>query len=116
MLLAAGEGCSGICLGLALSSFAFACIEITSNLYLLDHITRPRLWRFKPTSIFACTVPLTFGQHLVPDRTAGTDHCTPAAPMRVPLFRPGIRPSHGPETRMATLCARVHFGACRLTP
>ena len=33
--------------GLALNSFAFACIEITSNLYLLDHIPRQHLQRFE---------------------------------------------------------------------
>jgi MFS transporter, ACDE family, multidrug resistance protein len=47
--------------GLALSSFAFACIEITSNLYVLDHIPRQHLRRFEPARIFACAVPLTFG-------------------------------------------------------
>jgi hypothetical protein len=51
---------SAFACGLALSSFAFACIEITSNLYLLDHMPRQQLRRFEPARIFACAVPLTF--------------------------------------------------------
>jgi MFS transporter, ACDE family, multidrug resistance protein len=47
--------------GLALNSFAFACIEITSNLYLLDHFPRQELRRFEPARIFACAGPVTFG-------------------------------------------------------
>jgi MFS family permease len=47
--------------GLAFTSFAFACIEITSNLYLLDHIPRQQLQRFEPARIFACAGPITFG-------------------------------------------------------
>ncbi len=47
--------------GLALSSFAFACIEVISNLYVLDHIPRQQLRRFEPARIFACAVPLTLG-------------------------------------------------------
>ena len=52
---------SAFACGLAFSSFAFACIEITSNLYLLDHIPRQELRRFEPARIFACAVPVTFG-------------------------------------------------------
>ncbi len=52
---------SAFSLGLALNIFAFACIEITSNLYLLDHIPRRQLQRFEPARIFACAVPVTFG-------------------------------------------------------
>jgi hypothetical protein len=47
--------------GLAFTSFAFACIEITSNLYLLDRIPRQELQRFEPARIFACAGPITFG-------------------------------------------------------
>lgn len=47
--------------GLALNTFAFACVEISSNLYLLDHIPRQELRRFEPARIFACAGPITFG-------------------------------------------------------
>jgi MFS family permease len=59
-LLASG-GVPAFACGLALNSFAFACIEITSNLYLLDHIPRQDLRRFEPLRIFACAGPFTFG-------------------------------------------------------
>ena len=51
----------GFGFGLALSSFAFACIEVTSNLYLLDHIPRHALRHFEPVRIFACAGPWTLG-------------------------------------------------------
>jgi MFS family permease len=57
-------GVSTFACGLALSSFAFACIEITSNLYLLDRIPRQELRRFEPARIFACAGPVTFGPWL----------------------------------------------------
>ncbi len=57
-------GVSTLACGLALNSFAFACIEITSNLYLLDHIPRQELRRFEPARIFACAGPVTFGPWL----------------------------------------------------
>jgi MFS family permease len=59
-LLASGDLTTFAC-GLALSGFAFACIEITSNLYLLDHIPRHALRHFEPARIFACAVPWTLG-------------------------------------------------------
>jgi ACDE family multidrug resistance protein len=59
-LLASGGPTTFAC-GLALSSFAFACIEITSSLYVLDHIPRHALRRFEPARIFACAGPWTFG-------------------------------------------------------
>jgi MFS transporter, ACDE family, multidrug resistance protein len=62
-LLTRGDVSAFAC-GLALNSFAFACIEITSNLYLLDHIPRQELRRFEPARIFACAVPVTFGPWL----------------------------------------------------
>jgi MFS transporter, ACDE family, multidrug resistance protein len=52
---------SAFACGLALSSFGFACIEVTSNLYLLDHLPRQQLRRFEPARIFACAIPLTVG-------------------------------------------------------
>ncbi len=62
-LLTSG-GVSAFACGLALNSFAFACIEIASNLYLLDHIPRQELRRFEPARIFACAGPVTFGPWL----------------------------------------------------
>jgi MFS family permease len=59
-LLASG-GVPAFACGLALTSFAFSCIEITSNLYVLDHIPRQELRRFEPLRIFACAGPWTFG-------------------------------------------------------
>jgi ACDE family multidrug resistance protein len=50
--------------GLVLSTFAFACIEITSQLYLLDHISRHALKHFEPIRIFASAGPWTLGPWL----------------------------------------------------
>jgi MFS family permease len=47
--------------GLALSIFAFACVEITSTLYMLDHVTRQELRHFEPIRIFASAGPWTLG-------------------------------------------------------
>ena len=47
--------------GLTLSTFAFACIEITSQLYLLDHVPRHALKHFEPIRIFASAGPWTLG-------------------------------------------------------
>jgi MFS transporter, ACDE family, multidrug resistance protein len=60
-LLLANGGVFGFACGLALNSFAFACVEITSSLYLLDYIPRQELRRFEPARIFACAGPITFG-------------------------------------------------------
>ena len=50
--------------GLVLSTFAFACIEITSQLYVLDHIPRQALKHFEPIRIFAVAGPWTLGPWL----------------------------------------------------
>jgi predicted MFS family arabinose efflux permease len=47
--------------GLILSTFAIACIEITSQLYLLDHVSRQELRHFEPIRIFASAGPWTLG-------------------------------------------------------
>lgn len=47
--------------GLVLSTFAFACIEVTSHLYLLDHVSRQSLKHFEPIRIFASAGPWTLG-------------------------------------------------------
>ena len=46
---------------LVLSTFAFACIEITSQLYLLDRVPRHALKHFEPIRIFASAGPWTVG-------------------------------------------------------
>jgi MFS transporter, ACDE family, multidrug resistance protein len=50
--------------GLVLSAFGFACIEITSQLYLLDHVSRQALKRFEPLRIFIIAGPWTIGPWL----------------------------------------------------
>src|SRR5450631_117146 len=50
--------------GLVLSTFAFACIEITSQLYLLDVVPRHSLRHFEPIRIFAIAGPWTVGPFL----------------------------------------------------
>jgi MFS transporter, ACDE family, multidrug resistance protein len=47
--------------GLVLSTFAFACLEITSQLYLLDTVPRQALKHFEPIRIFAIAGPWTLG-------------------------------------------------------
>jgi MFS family permease len=53
-----------LAVGLALATFAFACIEITSTLYLLDQVTRQELRHFEPIRIFASAGPWTLGPWL----------------------------------------------------
>jgi MFS transporter, ACDE family, multidrug resistance protein len=50
--------------GLVLSMFAFACLEITSQLYVLDHVPRHSLRHFEPIRIFAIAGPWTIGPWL----------------------------------------------------
>src|SRR5215469_13148684 len=47
--------------GLTLGTFAFACIEITSQLYLLDHVPRHALKHLEPIRIFVSASPWTLG-------------------------------------------------------
>ena len=54
----------GLVAGLALNSFGAACLEITLNLYVLDHIPRHELSRFEPTRIFVSAAPWTIGPWL----------------------------------------------------
>lgn len=53
-----------LAVGLVLSTFGFACIEITSQLYLLDHVSRHALKRFEPLRIFIIAGPWTLGPWL----------------------------------------------------
>ena len=50
--------------GLVLSTFAIACTEITSQLYLLDGVPRQALKNFEPIRIFASAGPWTVGPWL----------------------------------------------------
>ena len=50
--------------GIVLNAFAFACVEITSQLYLLDYAPRQALRHFEPTRIFSSAAPWTFGPWL----------------------------------------------------
>jgi MFS family permease len=53
-----------LAVGLVLITFAFACIEITSQLYVLDHVPRQALKHFEPIRIFAIAGPWTLGPWL----------------------------------------------------
>ncbi len=59
--LLASDQLPGLAVGIALSTFAFACIEITSQLYLLDRVSRQALRHFEPMRIFAIAAPWTLG-------------------------------------------------------
>jgi MFS family permease len=50
--------------GLPLSILAFGCVEITSQLYLMDNVARHELRRFEPVRIFASAGPWTLGPWL----------------------------------------------------
>ena len=49
---------------LILNTVAIACLDITSQLYLLDNVPRQALRHFEPTRIFAAAAPWTFGPWL----------------------------------------------------
>ena len=51
-------------LGLGCTVFAYACLEITLNLYVLDHVSRRQLGRFEPIRIFVAAGPWTIGPWL----------------------------------------------------
>ncbi|HXV23229.1 MAG TPA: MFS transporter, partial [Alphaproteobacteria bacterium] len=51
-------------LGLACMVFAYACLEITLHLYVLDHVSRRQLSRFEPIRIFVAAGPWTIGPWL----------------------------------------------------
>jgi hypothetical protein len=63
-VLLASETPAGLATGLALNVFGAACLEITTNLYVLDHIPRHELSRFEPTRIFVSAGPWTIGPWL----------------------------------------------------
>ena len=60
-ILLAFNGVPALAVGLVLRTFAFACIEITSQLYLLDRVPRHALKHFEPIRIFASAGPWTVG-------------------------------------------------------
>jgi len=59
--LMAADQLPALAVGLALSIFATACIEVTSQLYLLDNVSRNELRHFEPIRIFASAAPWTLG-------------------------------------------------------
>ncbi len=59
--LMAANQLPALAVGLALSIFATACIEVTSQLYLLDNVSRNELRHFEPVRIFASAGPWTLG-------------------------------------------------------
>jgi MFS family permease len=50
--------------GIVLTGFATACVDVTSQLYLLDHASRQALRHFEPTRIFSSAAPWPFGPWL----------------------------------------------------
>jgi ACDE family multidrug resistance protein len=62
--LYAARSIPALVLGLACTVFAYACLEITLNLYVLDHISRQQLGRFEPVRIFVAAGPWTLGPWL----------------------------------------------------
>ena len=62
--LLASETTAGFLIGLTLNIFALACVEVTLNLYVLDHIRRHELSRFEPARIFVAAAPWTLGPWL----------------------------------------------------
>jgi MFS family permease len=60
-LLFASDLLPAFAAGLVLNTVGVACLDITSQLYLLDHAPRQALRHFEPTRIFAAAAPWTFG-------------------------------------------------------
>jgi ACDE family multidrug resistance protein len=63
-LLLASVTVGGFIVGLVLFVFAFACVELVLNLYVLDHIPRSELGRFESKRIFFSAAPYTLGPWL----------------------------------------------------
>jgi ACDE family multidrug resistance protein len=68
LLLAAGlyamQAVPMLVLGLGCTVFGYACLEVTLNLYVLDHVSRRQLGRFEPIRIFVAAGPWTIGPWL----------------------------------------------------
>jgi MFS transporter, ACDE family, multidrug resistance protein len=62
--LMAADWLPAFAVGLPLSILAFGCVEITSQLYLMDNVARHELRRFEPVRIFASAGPWTLGPWL----------------------------------------------------
>ena len=54
----------GLVPGLALTQFAFACLEVVLNLYMLDYVARGEIARFEARRIFVAAAPFTVGPWL----------------------------------------------------
>ena len=59
-----GGGRTGLILGLGLHVLGVACLEITLNLYLMDHVPRSELGRFEPMRMFYAAGAWTLGPWL----------------------------------------------------
>lgn len=53
-----------LAIAIVVNSFAFACIDITNQLYLLDNVPRTALRHFEPLRIFASAGPWSLGPWL----------------------------------------------------
>jgi MFS transporter, ACDE family, multidrug resistance protein len=62
--LYAARSVPALVLALGFTVFAYACLEITLNLYVLDHVSRRQLGRFEPIRIFVAAGPWTIGPWL----------------------------------------------------
>ncbi len=62
--LFASGGKLGLYLGLIVQVFSVACLEITFNLYLMDHIPRNQISRFEPMRVFFTAFSWTLGPWL----------------------------------------------------
>jgi MFS family permease len=102
--------------GLVLSTFAFACLEITSQLYVLDHVPRHSLRHFEPIRIFIIAGPWTVGPWL---GVHVSNHVSSVAPFAIAVvaatillvtfwsMRPGERGRLGATVRLSSNPARL---------
>src|ERR1051326_949988 len=102
--------------GLVISTFAFACIEITGQLYVLELIPRHALRHFEPIRIFAIAGPWTIGPWLGVHVSNSVSFVAPfgiavaAAIILLVIFwsmRPGERTPPTATTRLSPNPARL---------
>src|ERR1700722_9633361 len=115
-ILFALNGVFFLACGLVFSTFAFACIEITSQLYMLDLVPRHSLRHFEPIRIFAIAGPWTVGPWLGVHVSNNVSFAAPfwiagvAALILLAIFR-SIRPV---ERAMPSRAARLSSNPARL--
>jgi MFS transporter, ACDE family, multidrug resistance protein len=102
--------------GLVFSTFAFACLEITSQLYVLDRVPRQSLRHFEPIRIFAIAGPWTVGPWLGVHVSDSVSFAAPfciaiaAAVTLLVIFwsmRPVERPTRRTTARLSSNPARL---------